>query len=501
MSVREYVGARYVPLFADPIDWDSTKTYEPLTVVYNAGNSYTSRQYVPTGIDISNDTYWARTGNYNAQIEQYRSEVATFDNRITNNTNNIATNKTDIATNKADIATNKTDIATNKADIATNKKEISDAKTSLQKEIDANKADITSNKTAISTINAKFPISSSNIASHVLGHNYIVLGDSFSSGINGNNNTTSVTNGGWANRFKAYFSKWCKVYNYQDSTYDVPAGNTGFASSQKYIDIIKSISAGITDKNIITDIVVLGGTNDSSYKAYVASRIKEFCEYCHETYPNAKVSIGVLGTNLPDLKVNVGWYYQQCEKYGAHYIYDTEYLLCQKNYIGTDGTHLTEDGYAYFQQYINDAIINGSVFWQFHNTGYTTNNNVTMSPKGFLDIYVSPKGWTVQLQQNYLPPIVSWNYSSTNVYSLFALTYTCPFNYTDQNIKIGSYLDYVLDKNNNPYLCRNGQIYLDNKNNNIIYASGTAIFDFVGNTTYSNNHRLVSTNNNIVVEW
>ena len=89
MSVREYIGARYVPLFADPIDWDSTKTYEPLTVVYNQGNSYTSRQYVPAGIDISNDTYWARTGNYNAQIEQYRSEVATFNGRITTNETNI----------------------------------------------------------------------------------------------------------------------------------------------------------------------------------------------------------------------------------------------------------------------------------------------------------------------------------------------------------------------------------------------------------------------------
>ena len=89
MSVREYIGARYVPLFADPIDWDSTKTYEPLTVVYNQGNSYTSRQYVPAGIDISNDTYWARTGNYNAQIEQYRSEVATFDGRITTNETNL----------------------------------------------------------------------------------------------------------------------------------------------------------------------------------------------------------------------------------------------------------------------------------------------------------------------------------------------------------------------------------------------------------------------------
>ena len=91
MSVREYIGARYVPLFADPIDWDSTKTYEPLTVVYNQGNSYTSRQYVPAGIDISNDVYWAKTGNYNAQIEQYRSEVATLDDKVTTSTNNIAT--------------------------------------------------------------------------------------------------------------------------------------------------------------------------------------------------------------------------------------------------------------------------------------------------------------------------------------------------------------------------------------------------------------------------
>ena len=89
MSVREYIGARYVPLFADPIDWDSTKTYEPLTIVYNQGNSYTSRQFVPAGIDISNDTYWALTGNYNAQVEQYRKEVATFDDRITTNETNM----------------------------------------------------------------------------------------------------------------------------------------------------------------------------------------------------------------------------------------------------------------------------------------------------------------------------------------------------------------------------------------------------------------------------
>ena len=83
MAVTQYVGARYVPIFADPLDWSNKNTYEPLTIVQHEGNSYTSRQYVPTGIDISNEDYWALTGNYNAQIEQYRTEVKAFDQRIT----------------------------------------------------------------------------------------------------------------------------------------------------------------------------------------------------------------------------------------------------------------------------------------------------------------------------------------------------------------------------------------------------------------------------------
>lgn len=65
-----------MPLFSEPIDWDRTKTYEPLTIVYHQGNSYTSRQSVPAGADITDTTYWALTGNYNAQIEQYRKETA-----------------------------------------------------------------------------------------------------------------------------------------------------------------------------------------------------------------------------------------------------------------------------------------------------------------------------------------------------------------------------------------------------------------------------------------
>lgn len=77
-----YVGARYVPLFANPIEWDESKTYEPLTVVTHQGNSYTSKTFVPANTQITDTTYWALTGNYNAQVEQYRQEVKNYASQV-----------------------------------------------------------------------------------------------------------------------------------------------------------------------------------------------------------------------------------------------------------------------------------------------------------------------------------------------------------------------------------------------------------------------------------
>lgn len=80
MTVREYVGARYIPLIMG--EWDNTVTYEPLSVVMYQGDSFTSRQYVPIGVEITNETYWAPSGNFNAQLEAYRQEVAGYSERI-----------------------------------------------------------------------------------------------------------------------------------------------------------------------------------------------------------------------------------------------------------------------------------------------------------------------------------------------------------------------------------------------------------------------------------
>lgn len=79
----QYVGARYVPKFADPIEWDIEREYESLTIVTYKGESYTSKCPVPPGIDIKNTRYWALTGAYNAQVEEYKNQVKDLSEQVT----------------------------------------------------------------------------------------------------------------------------------------------------------------------------------------------------------------------------------------------------------------------------------------------------------------------------------------------------------------------------------------------------------------------------------
>lgn len=98
-----YIGARYVPLVDG--QWDNTKQYEPLTIVLYQGASYTSKTYVPVGVDILNETYWALTGDYNAQVESIQEQV-------NQNTRDIAGLKTDVSDLPGQVQANTQDIAT-----------------------------------------------------------------------------------------------------------------------------------------------------------------------------------------------------------------------------------------------------------------------------------------------------------------------------------------------------------------------------------------------------
>lgn len=96
----EYTGMRYVPVFADPPEWSSANSYEPLEIVIHEGNSYTSKTFVPVGIDISDPQYWVLTGNYNAQVEQYRQEVLKLDGKVNDNAQAIVNLKGELLSQK-----------------------------------------------------------------------------------------------------------------------------------------------------------------------------------------------------------------------------------------------------------------------------------------------------------------------------------------------------------------------------------------------------------------
>lgn len=75
-----YIGARYVPIFADPVEWDDEREYEPLTIVTHNGDCYTSKCYVPKGAQLppypeGQAKYWVKTSDYNYQFADLKKTV------------------------------------------------------------------------------------------------------------------------------------------------------------------------------------------------------------------------------------------------------------------------------------------------------------------------------------------------------------------------------------------------------------------------------------------
>ena len=101
MAVKQYVGARYVPKFATPIEWQANTSYDALTIVLYNNASYTSKVTVPptVGNPTENTNYWALTGNYNAQVEQYRQDIVSYKEDTDNQLGEVNTKIDTLETN------------------------------------------------------------------------------------------------------------------------------------------------------------------------------------------------------------------------------------------------------------------------------------------------------------------------------------------------------------------------------------------------------------------
>lgn len=147
----QYVGSRYVPIFADPIEWDNHRSYESLTIVTHDGESYTSKCNVGPGIDITNTRYWAKTGAYNAQVEQYKNEVKDLSSQVTGFASDNAEFREKIDQFTQDNAEMKNTVAEDKARVDALAERVATAET----EIDGLQATTAQHTTELANLHAK----------------------------------------------------------------------------------------------------------------------------------------------------------------------------------------------------------------------------------------------------------------------------------------------------------------------------------------------------------
>ena len=147
----QYIGSRYVPIFADPIEWDNHRSYESLTIVTHDGESYTSKCNVGPGVDITNTRYWAKTGAYNAQVEQYKNEVKDLSSQVSGFASDNAEFREKINQFTKDNAEMKNTVAEDKARVDALAERVATAET----EIDGLQATTAQHTTEIADLHAK----------------------------------------------------------------------------------------------------------------------------------------------------------------------------------------------------------------------------------------------------------------------------------------------------------------------------------------------------------
>lgn len=94
---NQYIGARYVPKFDNA--WNSTKVYEPLTIVDYGNTSYISMRNTPAGTLPTNTDFWKPYIVPSPSLTELEEEVNTLSGEVAINTADISQLKTDINKN------------------------------------------------------------------------------------------------------------------------------------------------------------------------------------------------------------------------------------------------------------------------------------------------------------------------------------------------------------------------------------------------------------------
>ena len=371
VGTRQYIGARYVPIFGrkgeTSIEWDNSAPYEPLTVVLHQGNSFTSRQYVPAGVEITNEEFWANTGNYNAQIEQYRREVAD------------AVQQAQTAFDAANAAQGDIDTLLPKASFdSTNtvKQYIDDKNVEQNALLPA--ADFSSTNTVkkyvddnVTTLDGKISALAETIDEQHKG--IIVIGDSYGEG---------YTPDGAVRSWVTNFTNAVTQYDY--TVFSKSRGGSGFwnaGASYRFATLLGELLGTMSDteKASVGCVIVGGGYNDREQSANdIGVGMAGFRDYIINNLPNVRrvlifpFGMGVEGLTTGDhadftyqsiVTMNKN-YIEQCGNVRLGTVVANSCMVLRRNlYFSSDYVHPNENGQFLISRFVIDA---------FFGNGYNT---------------------------------------------------------------------------------------------------------------------------------
>lgn len=153
------------------------------------------------------------------------------------------------------------------------------------------------------------------------------------------------------------------------------AGFTAQGTNGRFLDVVRNWTQ---NRNDYTDIIFLGGVNDSYTEiddGTLGASIRDCIKETHQLYPNAKVAVGYISQlhrpqgNIKKVLQTIHTYKTGIIESNYAYINNSETMLKRVGLLQADGTHPTVDGHRIIANYLCSYLNNGNIATQGEMTG------------------------------------------------------------------------------------------------------------------------------------
>ncbi len=153
------------------------------------------------------------------------------------------------------------------------------------------------------------------------------------------------------------------------------AGFTAQGTNGRFLDVVRNWTQ---NRNDYTDIIFLGGVNDSYTEiddGTLGASIRDCIKETHNLYPNAKVAVGYISQlhrthdNIKKVLQTIHTYKTGCLESNYAYINNSETMLKRVGLLQSDGTHPTVEGHRLIANYLCSYLNNGNIATQGEMTG------------------------------------------------------------------------------------------------------------------------------------